>query len=177
MLRCKLRDGNILVLREVEAKDAESIIEYVNKVAGETDNLTFGENQFNITLKEERKILIESKKSENSFFLLAIINDRIVGMLTFRGGKRPRTKHVGEFGVSVLKEFWNLGIGKKMIINLIKWAKDNKIKKINLRVRSDNEKAIKLYKNLGFLKEGVITKELFINGKFYDAVAMGYCIE
>lgn len=51
------------------------------------------------------------------------------------------------------------------------------IRKINLRVRSDNHSAISLYKKSGFVSEGTITREFFINGKFFDAIHMGLEIE
>ncbi|NLA57464.1 MAG: hypothetical protein GX855_00940 [Firmicutes bacterium] len=35
------------------------------------------------------------------------------------------------------------------------------IRKVNLRVRTDNQAAIHLYKKMGFREEGRITKEIF----------------
>ena len=40
--------------------------------------------------------------------------------------------------------------------------------KINLRVRTDNKRAILLYERRGFVKEAKIRKEIFIDGQFYD---------
>ena len=42
---------------------------------------------------------------------MAQVGGRIVGTLNFSGGARPRTAHIGEIGVSVLKEYWGKGIG------------------------------------------------------------------
>ena len=56
-----------------------------------------------------------------------------------------------------------------MLDAAIAWAKDAQIiKKINLRVRTDNKRAISLYEKKGFLREGRIRKEIFIDGKYYD---------
>ncbi|MGO1368213.1 MAG: GNAT family N-acetyltransferase [Senegalia sp. (in: firmicutes)] len=106
--------------------------------------------------------------------IIALIDNKIVGNLTFRGGHRPRIRHTGEFGVSVLKKHWGLGIGKELVKYLINWAEDGDIvKKINLRVREDNENAIDLYKKLGFKKEGIIARDLYLNGKYYRSIQMG----
>ena len=51
------------------------------------------------------------------------------------------------------------------------------IRKINLTVRNDNNVAIKLYEQLGFLKEGLNSRTLQINEKFYDAKIMGLKID
>lgn len=98
--------------------------------------------------------------------------------LNFSSGSRPRIVHTGEFGVSVLKEYWGNGIGTELISYLINWSKKSGlIRKINLIVRDDNFSAIHVYKKLGFNEEGVITRNLQINGRFYDALFMGYSID
>lgn len=160
-------------IRNVEKKDAAELIQYLYQIGKESDYLTFGEGELNITLEQEEAI-IQSKSGDNNLFIVAEVNGKIVGNLNFRGGARPRTKHTGEFGISVLKEYWNSGIATALITYLINWAKETKtITKINLKARSDNEKAIYLYTKLGFKKEGLITRDFLINGKYYDSIAMG----
>ena len=61
-----------------------------------------------------------------------------------------------------------------MIDTLIQWAGETHIiTKINLRVRPDNERAIRLYQNKGFKKEGTISREMLLNGSYYDHHWMG----
>jgi len=170
----QLKNGQILVIVEAKKSDASRLIKYANKVAGETDNLTFGHGEFQVSLEDEKKVIENHKMSSNKLFIVAKINKQIVGVLTFSGGKRPRIQHTGEFGMTVLKEHWGLGVGSKLIESLIDWAKKSKIiRKINLKVRTDNKRAVKLYKKFGFKKEGKITREAFINKRFYDFYHMG----
>lgn len=68
---------------------------------------------------------------------------------------------------------YNLYIGMKRPI----FKQLGLIRKINLIVRNDNFAAIHVYKKLGFIEEGVITRNLQINGRFYDALFMGYTID
>ena len=94
--------------------------------------------------------------------------------MSFSGGQRNRIKHYGEFGITVQKKHWGTGIGSLMLDTFIAWAKNsNIIKKINLRVRTDNKRAISLYEQKGFVKEGTIRKEIIIDSKFYDHYWMG----
>ncbi|RKD34277.1 GNAT family N-acetyltransferase [Thermohalobacter berrensis] len=174
----KLKNNKALIIREAEPCDAKDLIQYINKVAGESDNLTFGEGEFNVNVEQEKKIIQNSLNSPRDLFLIAEVDGRIVGNLTFRSGKRPRTKHSGEFGITVLKKYWGLGIGKLLMKTLLDWAKsEGQIKKINLRVRFDNHKAIKLYEKMGFEKEGKIKRGFLVNGKFIDIIAMGICLD
>lgn len=175
-----LRNGLKLVIRKTNIQDAEKIVSYTKIVAGESNNLTFGREDFSLTLEDVETNIKNSCLHENCLSLVAEVDGQIVGLLNFRGGspKNPRLYHVGEFGVSVKQEFWNLGIGTLLVITLLEWAKDNKIiRKINLRVKADNHNAIKLYKRLGFVVEGRLTREFLIDGLFHDALIMGLSID
>ena len=74
----------------------------------------------------------------------------------------------------VQKQYWGSGIGSHLIDVLLEWAMSTQIiKKINCRVRIDNQYAILLYERKGFVIEGTIKNEIFLNGKFYDLYHMG----
>ncbi|WP_184311737.1 GNAT family N-acetyltransferase [Anaerosolibacter carboniphilus] len=174
----KLKNGQSMILREAVPEDAEAMITFVNQVAGESDNLTFGPGEFAVTLDQEKSILAEFQQGLNQLFLIGEIDGEIVGNLTFRGGHRPRVAHVGEFGISVLKKYWGLGIGKYLLEYLIDWAREvGFIYKINLRVKEDNEGAIQLYRKMGFREEGRLTRDFCIDGRYYDSIAMGLQID
>lgn len=178
MKKVELKNGKILTVREGIKEDAKDLISFVNNVAGESDYLTFGEGEFNITVENEEKILEDYEKEKNKIFIIAEIDGEVVSMLNYTAGKRERVKHTGEFGISVKKDYWGLGIGKLMMENMIEWAKNTGIiRKINLRVRSDNERGIGLYTSLGFKKQGLITRDMIIDGHFYDSISMGLEID
>ena len=83
-------------------------------------------------------------------------------------------EHVGKFGITVRKPYWNLGIGNVLLECIVDWAKNTGvIRKIDLRVRTDNKSAIKLYKKYGFQQEGIIKRHFYIEDKFYDCLQMG----
>jgi RimJ/RimL family protein N-acetyltransferase len=154
------------------------MIEYVNQISCESDNLTFGEGEFGISIEQEKEFLDGISKQKNGLFIIAEFEGIIIGNLNFSGGTRPRTAHTGEFGVSVLKDYWGKGLGTELVSYLIDWSKNSElIRKINLRVRTDNTSAIYVYKKLGFKEEGTITRELRVNDRFYDTLFMGLIID
>ena len=170
----QLKNGQICILRQAKEEDAQMILDYMKEICGQTDFLTFGKGEMNWTLEEEQKFIKEHNEADNKMLIIAEVQGNIVGMAGYTGGKTKRIHHIGEFGISVMSEFWNLGIGKALVENLIGWAKKSGVvRKINLRVRVDNEHAIKLYKSLGFSNEGLINRQFLIEEKFYDAYLMG----
>ncbi|WP_427339831.1 GNAT family N-acetyltransferase [Caloranaerobacter sp. DY30410] len=169
-----LSNGKKVVIRKAEKKDAEELIKFINVISYESDFLTFEPGELKLTKELEESIIEEYYNSDNKLFLVAEIEGEIIGNLSFKGGSRQRLKHTGEFGISVKKEYWNMGIASQLIKELIEWAKANKIiKKINLKVREDNERAINLYRKFGFIEEGKISKEFYVNGKYYSTILMG----
>ena len=63
-------------------------------------------------------------------------------------------KHRGDFAISVVKEYWNKGIGSQLLNNIIAFAKENNFEIIDLQVRSDNKRVIHLYEKYEFKKIG-----------------------
>lgn len=173
-----LKTGETLVIRHASKEDAQAIIDYVNIVGGESDNLTFGAGEFGMTVEQEESFLEKVNAQNNATYLIAEIDGKVVGTLSYSGGPRSRTAHTGEFGVSVLKVHWGKGIARALIEALIGWSRSTGVvRKLNLRVRSDNMVAISLYKNLGFIEHGVISREFQIDGIFYDSILMGIEID
>ena len=169
-----LRDDSRLVIREGDPCDAAAILAYLEEISGQSDFLTFGPGEFDLTEEEEQEFLRVAREAENQLYLVGIVNGSIVSTLSFAAGRRPRVRHVGEFGISVHQAWWSLGFGSRMLDTLIDWARcSDVIAKINLRVRTDNRRAIQLYERKGFAREGVIRKACYVNGDYRDDYWMG----
>lgn len=105
------------------------------------------------------------------------MHNRIVGFSRCEGSNLKRLSHKVEFGVCILKEFWGYRMGKSLLQQSIHWADENEIKKISLQVLETNEKAIQLYKKLGFEIEGILKNDKKLSDeKYYNTVLMGRCI-
>jgi len=51
--KVRLNDGRVLVIREAAAEDARALLTYVEAVSGESDFLSFGPGEFELTEAEE----------------------------------------------------------------------------------------------------------------------------
>lgn len=170
----ELTNGLFLLIREAAIRDARPLLEYIDAISGESDFLTFGPGEFELTEEEEEHVLRRYHESDNQLYLVGVIDDTVVSSLSFTAGRRPRVRHSGELGMSVRKQYWGLGIGSHLVDTLLAWARESQIvKKINLRVRTDNQRAIRLYQRKGFAIEGTIRKEILLDGKYSDLYWMG----
>ena len=174
----KLPDGRAVRIRRALPEDAGAVLRYLGQVGGETDNLTFGSEGPGLTESEERQYLTGAGGSDNSLAIVATVGDAIVGSLTFDGGRRPRLRHAGEFGISVAQAYAGLGIGKALIEHMLDWAeRGGVVRKINLKVRVDNAAAIGLYERMGWVREGRTTRDTLIDGQFNDCLLMGRAVD
>jgi RimJ/RimL family protein N-acetyltransferase len=172
--RYTLKDGRLVWIREATVEDAAALLQYVHAVSGESDYLTFGLGEFEYTLEQEEAFIRQCRAADNQLFILGSLDEAIVALLSFAGGHRPRIRHSGEFSLSVRKELWGQGIGSAMMDALIDWAVAGQIvTKINLRVRTDNQRAMRLYMAKGFVTEGTIRKAILLAGRYYDHYWMG----
>ena len=133
--------------------DAALILEYLKQVGGETDNLTFGVEGLPFSVESEAEFIAGMENLNDAIMLVAKDGSKIVGNASLTRLPR-RMKHRGDFAVSVAKEYWNQGIGNKLLHEVINFAKENSFEVIDLQVRSDNLSAIHLYEKFGFKKIG-----------------------
>ena len=171
-------DGSPIRIRHARVSDARTLLAYLKRVGGQTDNLTFGAEGIGLTEIEEHAFLADLLTRDNSFAIVAEWNGHLVAMLTFVGGTRERLRHGGEMGISIDRTCWGIGLGRRMIQLLLEWAPTTGIvRKINLIVRADNTRAIGLYESLGFKIEGRIVRELMVNGAMHDSLMMGVAVD
>lgn len=174
MKKVTLKNFQELLIRKAVDEDASAMAEFKQRISEESDFLSFGIDEIEISEETERQTIQSENESVNSVILLALCNGEIAGFVTFHGRTRVRKQHAGEMGIAVQKKYWGLGIGNFLLDALIHWADGTKIvRKVNLLTRADNEKAISLYEKYGFVREGIISRDICIHGVFYDSVSMG----
>lgn len=163
-----------VILREAMPTDAEKMLAYVHRLSEEPDiNIPLAPGEFDITLYEEEMILAEYIATENCLFLIAEAGEWIVGALNCRGNSRMATRHAVTLGISIDREWRNLGIGNALMTEAIEWArKTDIVKRIELTVYARNKIAIRLYEKYGFEVEGRRRDAVCQGGRYKDDLVM-----
>jgi RimJ/RimL family protein N-acetyltransferase len=163
-----------ITIREAQAADAEQLIALVKELADEPGlYIALSPGEFNLTVEQEQKFIAESQAADNSVFLVAETEERIIGVLTCKGGSRKLTRHVTTLGMSVRKDWRNKGVGGLLMARVIDWAKGTGIvSRIELFVFARNMMAIHLYEKHGFVCEGRRRRAIHRDGEYFDDLIM-----
>ena len=168
-----LSSGKRLILRTAMVKDASQIVRLMRDIVNEGPYTLAEPDEYRSTVRSEANKIRKFKKAKGKIYLVAVCKSEITGFISFDNWDTRRTSHTGLFSIFIKKKMRGQGIGKILVKGMLDWAKENPmIRKISLYVFSTNKDAIALYKRLGFRKEGLFKRDMIIDGKFVDSVAM-----
>lgn len=98
--------------------------------------------------------------------------DRTIGSASLSFYTQEIYRHSMGLGITVHDHYQNLGLGTAMIYHLLDIARRKGLKKVHIRVNTDNRRAIHVYEKCGFKIEAKLEKERFQGGQFRDEYRM-----
>ncbi len=122
-------------------------------------------------LSEVRAQMRESLRGKTPFFV-AVDGARVVGFSAVYRFGLPSLSHNGRFGIGLLPQYRNMGLGTKLMARLLKMAR-RKFDFVYLEVFGKNLRAQNLYRKMGFRTCGRIKN--YVKGLAYgidDALLM-----
>ena len=150
-----LKDGRACTLRNGTASDGQALLDEFNLTHEQTDFLLTYPGEHSYTAQQEADFLKEKTDSADEIELLAELDGVIVGSAGIGCvGRREKTRHRAEFGISVDKAYWGLGIGRALTEACIECAKKAGYAQLELEVVAENRSAIGLYESVGFVEYG-----------------------
>ena len=159
--------NSLFVIERARAEDAAALLDYLKIVGGETENLSFGAEGVPLDLETEQSYLRSQCESMDNVQYLAKVKDEIIGTASLNR-KHKRMSHRGVFGISLKKAWWGCGAASALTEAILAFAKENDFEQLNLEVRSDNARAIRLYEKYGFRKLCTFPHFFKINGEYVD---------
>lgn len=101
-----------------------------------------------------------------------------VGHLILEPLELMATRHVAQLTIVVHPGQTGQGYGRMLMEHAISWARQSPtVEKIELRVRSTNPRAIRLYESLGFEVEGVLKRRIKLSERYADDICMGLFVD
>ena len=110
------KNGKEIQIRNATASDGSAVLENFNLTHAETDYLLTYPDENRFDAEQEGRFLERKVESTNEIELIAIVDGQVVGTAGVDAvGNKYKVAHRAEFGISVLKKYWGLGIGRALM--------------------------------------------------------------
>ena len=163
--------GREVCLRNAEESDAAALMDYLRITTAETPYLIREPEEVTITLVQEKNFVKSKIDAERELLLIAVIDGKHIGNCSLMSiAPYKRYAHRCEIAIALYQEYCGCGIGKVMLQTVLDVAKNVGYEQAELEVISDNQKAIALYRNLGFEKYGTFPNNMkYSDGTYASA--------
>jgi ribosomal-protein-alanine N-acetyltransferase len=178
-LNWKSKSGKEIVFRTLIGSDAGAFLDYRRKISEESIN-TFHYPGMSLPSAEETATQLSNHLATRSVLQVGgFISDQMIGHLSMRvyRSDHPWAKHVGEFGMGIVKEYWGEGIGHQLLQLQDQFAETVGITRIEATVRTTNTAGISLYLRNGYDIEGTQINSAFIDGKYHHTYSIAKILD
>lgn len=121
---------------------------------------------------ERIQAFVRDSVAADAVQFMAVHDSQVVGWADVFPNWAHAVSHCGSLGMGVLPAYRGQGIGRRLLAACIAKARAQGITRIELEVRADNERAIALYKAMGFEHEAVKRRAMRFDGVYFDALLM-----
>ncbi len=150
-----LKNGKTARLRNGVAADGAAVFENFNLTHAETDYLLSYPEENSFDPEQEARFLEEKTQSPNEIEIVALVDGTVAGTAGIEAvGKKVKVRHRAEFGISVLREYWGLGLGRALTKACIDCARAAGYAQLELNAVAENQRALALYRDMGFVEYG-----------------------
>lgn len=167
----------MVVIRPIQESDSQEFLSLCRALDEETALRLLEPGERLTTVEEQRQIIRRIQAKDNDAMFVAEINGLLVGYIAGIGGDYRRNRHSVHIVVSVLQAFAGQGIGTKLFERLEEWAWEKGIHRLELTVMVHNERAIRLYRKMGFDVEGRKRDALLVDGAYVDEYRMSRLLD
>ena len=166
-------------IREAIPDDAADILQALRIVGRETPYLVMDEKGMEMTPEEMSENLANLYESPNNVLMVALADGKVIGTASVKASAKKRMEHIGEIGISILKDYWGFGLGSLMMEELIEWAQESEmIRRLELTVQHRNQRAVHVYEKIGFTTEAIMPRGAKTDdGEFLDVHLMSMMID
>ena len=125
-----------------------------------------------LTLEEEERWFANYKAKTDELIFAITVADTHIGNVGLHNIDLPNRR--ADVGIMIgEKSFWSKGLGTDALRAVLRYAFDElRLNKVSLDVIDYNERAIRAYERLGFVREGVKREDLLKRGQFVDVIRM-----
>ena len=162
--------GKLVKLRAYEKSDADALFRWFSD---EDVTRWLGPPNFRSRAHQEKFIeLAQAAGDDAKYFAIETLDGKLVGDTGIR--KIDWQSRKAEFFITIgEKQCWDKGFGTDALRVVSRLAFDKmNLNRLWLTAIADNSRAIRCYEKCGFVREGLLRQDSFVDGKYRDVLMM-----
>ncbi|RDU37478.1 GNAT family N-acetyltransferase [Neobacillus piezotolerans] len=159
-------------IRRAAAGDGARLAALIKHVEATSEFMMYGPGERVLTAVQQEGMIARLAEESNTALFVAEKDGELIGYLFAIGGGAPRKRHCAYIVAGIAEAHRGSGTGTRLFGELLAWASQAGIHRLELTVMAHNEAAIGLYKKMGFQIEGTKHHSLFINSSYIDEYYM-----
>jgi ribosomal protein S18 acetylase RimI-like enzyme len=165
--------GRSYLIRPSEDGDAPALAALIDSVAAEGELIAAVPGEPDTI---EQSVRLTSMVLEGGLTLTLDVDGVPAGHVMVQRRAGRHYAHVGEIAILVSNSQRGAGLGRALMEMAIAWGRSVGLAKLSLRVFPDNQRAISLYRSLGFEDEGLVRGEVRMPSGDRDMLLMGLAL-
>ena len=162
-------------VRRATPHDANALVELAESVGREEGKWILGTGPWR-AVADERRYLRTIQRYPDAAVFVAEDGDTIVGRLSLSRDPHPASRHVADLGLMVAASHRRQGVGTALLEEAVGWARESRVRKLELHVFPWNDPALALYESFGCEREGYRKRHYERGGELVDAILMAYFV-
>ncbi len=162
--------GKLTRLRGYEKSDADALFRWFSD---EEVTRWLGPPNLPSRAQQEKFIELAAASGDDAkYFAIETLDGKLVGDCGLRNIDWKSRK--AEFFITIgEKQLWDKGLGSDALRIVIRLAFDKmNLNRLWLTTLVDNPRAVRCYEKCGFVREGLLRQESFVDGKYRDVLMM-----
>jgi RimJ/RimL family protein N-acetyltransferase len=171
---CATRTCTVVLIRSARPSDARAIHTITIQAIAEGGYHISEPQELIITLQDEEAWIRRHAEHPAQVLLVVEVGGEVRGLIHFEPGNKRRQAHTGELAMNVAADWREQGIGRCLLEALIAWATEHQqIERLGLRALSTNDRALHVYRAVGFVEEGRRIQAIKLGpGQYADEILM-----
>ena len=126
---------------------------------------------------EATRAFVASNLARGNPHFVVLHEGQVIGWCDIVRQERETRAHCGTLGMGLLPRWRGQGIGRRLIETAIAAAWRQDFKRIELTVNDGNERALRLYRSVGFVEEGRFRQAARFGEDYLDVIWMALLAE
>ena len=147
-----LKDGRGAVLRSPKMGEGGIYLDFLKNICAESDFVLMYPEEIRMSEEDEEQWIKAGLDDPLGVRFSCFVGEELAGNCQIVRFGRLKTAHRAAIAISVRKAFWRLGIGTKLMKEMLRYAQEWGVEQVELQYIEGNFRGQGLYEKMGFVE-------------------------